>query len=90
MRRLFAKEYVLASDWYAARLRTKQERDKSLWRRHVAYLSDFVNDDTSSEDVERLKIRERLAWAKGELEKVWGVEHLHGLVGTIGADPMGK
>lgn len=88
VRRLFAKEYVLASDWYAARLRTKQERDKSLWRRHVAYLSDFVNDDTSSEDVERLKIRERLAWAKGEMEKVSGVEYLHGLVGTIGADPM--
>lgn len=88
IRRLFSKEYVLSSDWYAARLRTKQERDKALWQRHVAYLNDFVNDDTSSEDVERLKIRERLAWSKKEMERAASVDYLRGLVGTIGADPM--
>jgi hypothetical protein len=88
IRALFSKEQILASDWYAARLRTKQSRDKTLWQRHVAYLTDFVNDDTSSQDADRLKIRDRLAAAKQESARVASLEYLHALIGTIGADPM--
>jgi hypothetical protein len=36
LRNLFTREALLASDWYAERLATKQKRDIALWTRHVA------------------------------------------------------
>ncbi len=36
IRALFTREALLASDWYAERLATKQKRDIALWHRHVA------------------------------------------------------
>ena len=42
LRRLFTREYLLASDWYAARLKAKQSVDRALWKRHVEYLSHFM------------------------------------------------
>ncbi len=36
VRALFTRESLLASDWYAERLATKQKRDIALWKRHVA------------------------------------------------------
>jgi phosphoenolpyruvate carboxykinase (diphosphate) len=88
VRGMFTRDYLLASDWYAERLRTKQERDRALWQRHVAYISEFVSGETGVEDVERLHLRERLAAAKRELERVSGAEYLAALVGTVGADGM--
>ena len=38
---MFAREALLASSWYQERLRTKQERDIALWRRHVHSLETF-------------------------------------------------
>ena len=35
IRGLFTREALLASDWYAERLRVKQQRDVALWTRHV-------------------------------------------------------
>ncbi|MES1210453.1 MAG: hypothetical protein ABUS79_31320, partial [Pseudomonadota bacterium] len=35
VRAMFTRESVLASDWYGARLATKQQRDIALWTRHV-------------------------------------------------------
>ena len=34
-RKLFTRESLLASDWYAARLAAKQKVDRKLWHRHV-------------------------------------------------------
>jgi hypothetical protein len=87
-RRMFTKEALLQSDWYSERLKTRQSRDKDLWQRHVNYLTDFANDDTNTGDLDRLRIKERLAYAKCELERVSSVDYLHALVGTVGADPM--
>jgi len=41
LRTLFTRESLLKSDWYAKRLRSQQEIDLHLWRRHVAYLEDL-------------------------------------------------
>ena len=35
VRGLFTREYLMASDWYADRLRAKQARDVALWTRHL-------------------------------------------------------
>jgi hypothetical protein len=36
IRAMFTRESLLASDWYAQRLRHKQRRDIALWERHLA------------------------------------------------------
>jgi len=75
VRAMFSREALLASDWYAERLRVKQRRDIALWRRHVASLEAF--------DFEG-----RLAFARDQLARVSAPRYCEELVGTIGADPF--
>jgi hypothetical protein len=86
VRALFTRESVLSSEWYKERLRTKQERDVELWRRHVRSLSDFLAQPSHSDEAARLGIIQRLALAKAELERVCSPSYLGCLDGTIGAD----
>jgi hypothetical protein len=86
-RKLFDREAMLASEWYAERLRVKQERDIALWKRHVASVDQF----RSSEPVGRageLDLDERLQYAQKELARVSSAAYLTELKGTIGADPF--
>ncbi len=74
IRALFTREAMLKSDWYAERLRTRQRRDKDLWRRHVETLSAIGSADAAD--------------AKRQLARVSSPEYLEELRGTIGADPF--
>ncbi|HEB97109.1 MAG TPA: hypothetical protein ENI96_11840 [Sedimenticola thiotaurini] len=87
-RAMFTRDYLLESDWYRERLETKQQRDISLWRRHVHSLQQFLNLPSHADEAERLAIAERLQQAQRELERVQGDAYLESLVGTIGADPL--
>jgi len=87
-RALFTREALLESDWYQERLRVKQERDVALWQRHVQRLGDFLALPSHHDEAGRLGIRDRLARAKAELERVSGAAYLSELQGTIGADPI--
>jgi hypothetical protein len=88
IRRMFTREYLLASDWYHARLRAKQQRDVALWQRHVDYLTAFATDPTNADDATRLDVQQRLAAAKAKLARVGAPDYVQALVGTLGADPM--
>ena len=88
-RAMFSREYLLASDWYRERLEIKQERDIALWRRHVHNLQQFLNLPSHADEAERLNIADRLASAQTKLQQVQSAAYLEGLVGTIGADPLG-
>lgn len=88
IRSMFTREALLASSWYRARLLIKQEREVSLWTRHVAALSEFLARPGYDVEVARLGIEERLRHAKAELERVSGDEYLGELQGTLGADPI--
>lgn len=87
-RKLFRREYLLASDWYAARLRAKQAVDRKLWRRHVDYLEKFSKRASHADEVARLAIPDRLARARRELERVESPVYLDALQGTLGAEPI--
>jgi hypothetical protein len=87
-RALFTRDALLQSDWYEERLRVKQARDVALWQRHVERLAEFLALPSHLEEARRLGIRERLARAKTELERVSASEYLTALQGTIGADPI--
>jgi hypothetical protein len=85
VRCLFTREYLMGSDWYDERLRTKQARDIALWTRHVGALERF----RAGGDVLRgVDIDSRLAEACKQLARVSGHGYLKELTGTIGADPF--
>jgi phosphoenolpyruvate carboxykinase (diphosphate) len=88
VRALFTREALLKSDWYAERLRVKQERDVELWTRHVRALGEFLARPGHKDEALRLGIEERLDLAKAELERVSAQDYVKALAGTIGADPI--
>lgn len=86
-RALFAREAVLASDWYQARLAAQQTQDVRRWRAHVAYLERFLQRVGYAGEAERLGIPARLAAAQRELTRVEQPAYAASLRGTLGLDP---
>jgi hypothetical protein len=88
VRKLFTREHLLAGDWYAARLKAKQQIDRKLWRRHVEYLDKFSKRPSHADEVGRLGIASRLTRARKALEEVEATDYWQNLSGTLGAEPM--
>jgi len=80
---------LLASDWYAARLRAKQVADVALWARHVKTLEAFVADGANASTATGLGLAGRLAAARTEAERVTTPAYLASLRGTLGRQPLG-
>jgi hypothetical protein len=89
-RKLFTRENLLASDWYAARLAAKQKVDRRLWKRHVEYLNAFLRKPSHEDVAEQLKIADRLTRTRDMLAQVESPEYLKQLAGTLGAEPIGN
>jgi hypothetical protein len=87
-RALFEREEVLESSWYQERLRVKQERDISLWRRHLAALGKFESSSAIVAIAPEFNLRDRYRDALVELDRVSSPAYLGELRGTIGADPF--
>jgi phosphoenolpyruvate carboxykinase (diphosphate) len=87
-RKLFTRENLLASDWYAARLKAKQSVDRQLWKRHVEYLNAFLRKTSHTDVAENLGIADRLTRARKKLEEVESPKFLESLAGTLGAEPV--
>ena len=90
VRRLFTREYLLASDWYAARLKARQAVEGRLWQRHVRYLESFLKKPNYAEEAIRLGIDGRLERARQELARAESPARLANLAGTLGAEPIEK
>ncbi|MCU7834908.1 MAG: hypothetical protein KZQ83_06580 [gamma proteobacterium symbiont of Taylorina sp.] len=88
IRALFTRKALLKSDWYKNRLEVKQQRDITLWERHIDYLSNFLDLESHSDEARRLKISKQLKIAKKKLEQVSDTSYLKDLEGTLGADPL--
>jgi hypothetical protein len=87
-RKLFTRESLLSSKWYAARLAAKQKVDRDLWRRHVDYLNQFLRKTTHEDVAEQMKIGDHLNHARKVLAEVESAEYLKKLSGTMGAEPI--
>ncbi|HEX4343639.1 MAG TPA: hypothetical protein VH255_09620, partial [Verrucomicrobiae bacterium] len=87
-RKMFTRESLLASDWYAARLAAKQKIDRQLWRRNVEYLDRFLKRASHADEAERMGILPRLNNARRILEQVESADYLQKLSGTLGAEPI--
>jgi len=90
IRNLFDRDYVLQSKWYKDRLELKQAKDIALWKRHVEYIENFMNDEVNQALVKELGLNKKLERAKIELKRVQSRKYFYSLIGTIGADPLFK
>lgn len=88
VRKLFTRENLLASEWYAARLKAKQAIDRKLLRRHADYLDKFLKRPSHVDEAERLNIGDRLVRVRKQLEEVEAADYLQKLSGTLGAEPV--
>jgi hypothetical protein len=87
-RKMFTREYLVESDWYAQRLAAKQRIDAHVWQRHVEALEAFLQRPGYADEAERLNIRATLARAKEALTEVQSAEYLARLQGSLGAHPL--
>jgi hypothetical protein len=87
-RKMFTRESLLASDWYAARLAAKQKIDRQLWLRHVDYLDKFLKRASHADEAARLGVAPKLERAKKTLAEVESPDYVKQLVGTLGAEPI--
>ena len=89
IRGLFKAETMLASDWYASRLKARQFIDQQLWRRHLANLERFLKKTSHAEEARRLGMAARMEHAQKTLAHLESPAYLQELHGTIGAEPIG-
>lgn len=88
LRGMFTREYLLASDWYQARLAAKQERDAALWESHIEYLEQFWRNNAYNDElVNKLQLAERFKYAQNKLVEIKNPEYIASLTGTLGTDP---
>ena len=87
-RKLFTRESMLSSEWYAARLVAKQTVDRQLWRRHVDYLDKFLKRTSHADESARLGIPARLQDAKKTLDLIESPGYIELLRGSLGAEPI--
>jgi hypothetical protein len=88
VRAMFARDALLASDWYAERLHTKQQRDIALWLRHARALEQFRAAQQEFPPPDDIDLAARAQLAREQLGRVSSAAYLQELIGTIGADPF--
>lgn len=86
IRQMFTLESMLSSDWYAERLKTRRERERALWQRHVKYLQSSAQN--AAPGSQRLQLDEKLQYAQKQLDHIASSEYLQKLQGTLGADRL--
>ena len=87
---MFTREALLTSEWYRARLRTKQLRDMDRWSQHLQSVENYLQSNVSIDPGFRTTLEHRRGFAQQQLTHVSHPSYLEELVGTLGADPLGK
>ncbi len=90
IRRMFDRDYLLESDWYAERLKIQQQRDATQWQMNTEYIGSKL-DELHDDDEESIEHFQQLqAHAKAVLEEVNSERYLESLKGFLGADWVHK
>lgn len=88
VRKLFTRQSLLASDWYARRLRAKQQRDIQHWKDFESRLNEFIGKSENEEASERLGLKDRLAFVQSKRAEAEASSYPSSLIGSLGVDPM--
>ena len=86
IRRMFTREYLLASDWYHERLKIKQQRDAALWRMNRDYIEQKLDEINESDTELWSELQGCIENAEQMLEWINSDAYLERLNGTLGAD----
>jgi hypothetical protein len=86
VRALFTLESMLGSDWYARRLRAKQDRDMAHWQRSIAYL-ESLRRSAGSGRIDAAELAFKLDQARARLAEVSTDAYRDSLHGTLGVQP---
>ena len=88
IRDLFCRKKMMASDWYQARLKQRQDVEVKLWERHETYLNEAIaklTDGKYSDETQELNAR--LQHAIETLGVFRADGRVKQLEGTLGTDP---
>jgi hypothetical protein len=86
IRSMFTREAVEGSDWYAERLRAKQQLDERLWRRHATTLDAWLKERPAHGDPLAAGIATRREMALRRIADVTSPAYLDALQNTLGTD----
>jgi len=87
-RRLFARDAVMASDWYTDRLQVKKLAALSRARAGLAAIERFAARPGNDEPSVRLGIADRIADARSEVARFQSAAYRHQLIGTTGTEAL--
>ncbi|HMR47981.1 MAG TPA: hypothetical protein PKE40_01850 [Arachnia sp.] len=82
-RRMFTRESVLASDWYAERVQAARDEELRQARNSIAAMQHFIGESRNAEAAVRLRISEKLEAAQAVLDEEPESAQRR-LVGTLG------
>ena len=86
VRSMFSRDYLLNSDWYAARLDAQQRIETARLERGIKYLKRVANRRAISTD-DAAEIKQRLGVIRAQLKQVNSAAYREDLVGALGVDP---
>ncbi|MCC6495966.1 MAG: hypothetical protein IT193_06865 [Propionibacteriaceae bacterium] len=87
-RALFGRDYIVASDWYGARLDAKQAAAATRAAAGLAGLEKFLSTPGNEEPSERLDVTARIKAAEAEYARFSSPEYRTSIVGTVGRQPL--
>lgn len=85
VRKMFDREEIIKSDWYAERLIAKQQLDLAAAQKSIAYLNSKLQN--LSEGKSPAELNQKIAEANAKLKSIKTLNSLKSLGGTIGVDP---
>jgi len=88
LRKLFDRDYVLASDWYKSRLSAYADSERARLSKGMAYIEAFLSSPTGRDAQEIARARKDLGDVKERYERAERSSYPASLVGTIGLDPL--
>lgn len=88
IRRLFDRDYVLASDWYRERLELYRDREESYLAKSAEYLARFVEERGEADSLVVRRAKAELGRVEERRALLRQKTFIDQLKGTIGLDPL--
>jgi len=88
VRALFNRDYVLASDWYKARIDHYREHEIAYIESSISYLRKFLAERAEPKSLTERRVQAELSSAHGRLEQLLAPNYIERIWGTIGLDPL--
>jgi hypothetical protein len=89
-REMFTYNNLIESDWYKARILSKQQSDIALFASHIRYIEKIIRDDQNLSQEMYHNLIERLTKLKSHYEYVCSYDYAKKLIGTIGRSNLAK